>query len=248
MKADQGNNSAFELHPIEPGILYTDLILKIQDRIIEVNETIVENERCRESDDEDQCTRDLFHGCVYATSKPKCDNPSDCGSGSESGSGSGSGSGFYFQDDTESGPTEFTFGEEQTTSNTNDGNYGDQETDNTKMDLLRRTHSNHFNDAPAAGNSIYGLKTTTVGEAPDTTESYAKGTMGVINIDPDGEEKEDTDVDSTPMRTRLTTKPPEKVENVKDFEDGRSGSCVMSVAPAMAIVLALVSVVLVNAH
>ena len=237
LKSDQFNNSAFQLHPVESGILYSDLISRLKDRIDKLNQTIEENERCRNSDDEDQCARNLFRSCIYSKPEPSKCGSGDCGSGSESGSGSGSDS--SFQDDLESGPTELSF-EEHTTSNAGDDNT-DRNT-NTKQKPVDNHFSNHFNNIPGKG------------AIPLSPKAVA-----VINIDPDEEEEEDTDVDATPTRTHVPWQEnPETIngEKPKDVVHGRSGTQGQYfvdhgrsgtqgqyfVLPAMVIVMVLASV------
>ena len=242
LKSDQFNNSAFELHPVESVILYSDLISKLQDRIDKLNQTIEENERCRNSDDEDQCARNLFHSCTAP--KPICD-PGDCQSGS--GSGSGFGSDSSFQDDTESGPTEFSF-EEHTTSNAGDTNTNANANNNRQAAITKNSHlSNHFNDAPRRGPIPFSPKANA-----NPTASYAEGTVAVMNIDPDEEKKEDTDVDATPTPTRVLWKENTdavKGEKKKNMVDGRSGTQGQySVLPAMVTVILLASVLAIIIH
>ena len=213
-KSEQFNNSAFELHPVESGILYSDLISKLQERINKLNQTIEENEQCRNSDDEDQCARNLFHSCTAP--KPIC-GPGDCRSGS--GSGSGSGSDSSSQDDTESGPTEFSF-EEHTTSNAGDTNTNANANNNRQTVITKNTgFSNHFNDAPSRGHIPFVQKADTI-----PTTSYAEV---IMNIAPDEEEEEDTDIDATPTQTRVPWQ--ENTDTVngekpKHLVDGRSGT------------------------
>ena len=207
-KSDQGNNTAFEHHRIEPGNLYSDHISRLQQGIEKLNKTLTENKRCSESDDEDQCARDLFQHCVYSTPKPLDCEDGECGSGF--GSGSGSGSGFGFQDDTESTPTDRS-SEEYTTSNGNRNSQSDEANGNR----YHNKYNNRFGDAPA-GPTVESAET----DVRSTTENYAQGTVGVINIDPDKgdeEEEEEVETDVTPTRSRVT--PTESVGNIEEDKD-----------------------------
>ena len=213
--------------------------MQLEERVREINETMEENKQCRESDDEDQCARNVFASCRQPTRAPPPCATGDCASGSGSSSGSGSGSGSDFQDDTEDGPTDISF-EEQTTANSDRNNNNDNQNNNNNNNNNNKngnkpnriTFSNHFNDAPAP---VFVNRPTTT-EKSSPTDSYGEGTVEVINITPgrgdDGEEEEDSETDATPTRTRIQQKPG-KTEEPKDI-DGKSGSqAVLYVVPTV---------------
>ena len=78
LKQHQVNNTAFSILPLETAILYNAEIAKLHQITNDLNATILQDDPCLQSDDEDCNTRP-----VYA-----------CDDNNRSGSGSGSGSGF----------------------------------------------------------------------------------------------------------------------------------------------------------
>lgn len=78
LKQHQVNNTAFSILPLETAILYNAEIAKLHQVTNDLNATILQDDPCLQSDDEDCSTRP-----VYA-----------CDDNDRSGSGSGSGSGF----------------------------------------------------------------------------------------------------------------------------------------------------------